>query len=122
MDKAEPIPNLSKPVIESVLNYRGQLLILTEEQIRLALKEATTDALIDELHIRFKTLESKIATTGTTSNRMYSVPQVAEICMVKVSSVQRWVRDKTYPAKKIGRSYYFTEETFNRIQAERGLK
>ena len=97
-------------------------MILSDDEIRIALKEASIDALMDEIRIRFREMENRLPKMGESEQEMFSVPDVASICKVKISSVQRWVREKTYPAKKMGRSYYFTEETFNRIKAERGLK
>lgn len=97
-------------------------MILTEEEIRIALKSASIDALMDEIRIRFREMENRLPKMDDADSKMFSVPDVAAICKVKISSVQRWVREKTYPAKKMGRSYYFTEETFNRIKAERGIK
>jgi hypothetical protein len=97
-------------------------LILSEDTMRIALKSASIDALMDEIRVRFREMENRLPKMDESDSKMYSVPDVAAVCKVKISSVQRWVREKTYPAKKMGRAYYFTEETFNRIKAERGLK
>lgn len=93
----------------------------TPKEINLALSQVPLNRLLMEIETRFALLESQIPKEDDSKKKMYSVPQVADLCGVKISSVQRWVREEIYPARKMGRSYFFSQETFNRIKAERGI-
>lgn len=93
----------------------------TAREINQALSQVPLNRLLMEIETRFALLESKLPKKDEGKKRVFSVPEVAELCGVKISSVQRWVREEIYPARKMGRSYFFSEETFERIKAERGL-
>ena len=53
---------------------------------------------------------------------LYTVPQLAEACNVKISTVQRWIREQDIEASKHGRSYLVEEEEYNRVVALRGFE
>ena len=93
----------------------------TPKEVDEVLRTIPLNRLLQEIETRFHLLEMKIPKKDEKQMKMYSVPEVAEHCMVKVSTVQRWVRTKKYPAKKIGRSYFFSEDTFAIIQQENGF-
>ena len=94
---------------------------ISTAELKQLLKQAPLSLLLSEIQRRFEELNNKIPSEDPNAERWYSVPEVATLCEVKVSTVQRWVRTNTYPAKKMGRSYFFSSDTFAEIRSERGL-
>jgi len=93
----------------------------TQQELEEVLRSVPLNRLLQEIETRFRILELKIPKEEEQQAKMYSVPEVSKLCRVKISTVQRWVRTKKYPAKKIGRSYFFSEATYALIQQENGF-
>ena len=93
----------------------------TPKEVDEVLRSVPLNRLLHEIETRFHLLEVRIPKEDEDKNKMYSVPEIASLCNVKISTVQRWVRTEKYPAKKIGRSYFFSEDTYAVIKQENGF-
>jgi len=90
-------------------------------EMKKVLKTIPLSLLLSEIERRMEELKSRIPEQNEEREKIYSVKEVSELCLVKISTVQRWVRDKKYPAKKIGRSYFFSSATYAQIKQENGF-